>query len=260
MDIGTLGGIVIGSIVLITGVLLGGAPILIYWDLPSVFITLIGSMASLFIAHPLKRVLGMFKLFTITTKIPKDDTERNITVLVEFSERARREGLLALEDNVQELEDEFMRKGIQLVVDGTDPEVIKTILFNELNQVQARHEDGIKIYEDWGKFCPAFGMIGTLIGLIAMLANLQDKSAIGSGMAVALITTLYGAIAANFIIIPLATKLGVRHKSETALKEIIIEGILSIQAGDNPRILQEKLLAFLPPVQREALRNATGKD
>ncbi|MFQ3621645.1 MAG: MotA/TolQ/ExbB proton channel family protein, partial [Spirochaetales bacterium] len=180
--------------------------------------------------------------------------------VVEFSERARREGLLALEDNLQELDDEFMRKGIQLVVDGTDPEIIKSILYNELNQIQERHATAIKVFEDWGKLAPAFGMIGTLIGLVAMLAKLEDKSSIGSGMAVALITTLYGAILANLILIPIGTKLVDRDKTETLTKEIIIEGILSIQSGDNPRILLEKLIAFLPPAQRESLKQESGKE
>jgi chemotaxis protein MotA len=260
MDIGTLGGLIAGTAILFASIVIGGAPILIYWDLPSVFITVIGSFTALMIAHPLKRVLSIVKFFMITVKIPKDDTERMIRVLVEFSERARREGLLALEDNLQELDDEFMRKGIQLVVDGTDPEIIKNILYNELNQIEARHEGAIKVYEDWGKFGPAFGMIGTLVGLVAMLANLQDKSAIGSGMAVALITTLYGAVLANLVLIPIATKMGVRHKTESTTKEIVIEGILSIQSGDNPRILLEKLVAFLPPAQREVLRQESSKD
>jgi chemotaxis protein MotA len=260
MDIGTIGGIIGGFVLILLGILVGGVSPFLYWDAPSLLITIGGSFCALMVTHPVPRVLSAIKFFTIATRVPKVETERIIRILVEFSERARREGLLALEDNLQELDDEFMRKGIQLVVDGTDPEIIKNILYNELNQIQERHGDGIKLFEDWGKLAPAFGMIGTLIGLVAMLANLEDKSSIGTGMAVALITTLYGAVLANLIIIPVGSKLGDRNKVESLTKEIIIEGILSIQSGDNPRILLEKLIAFLPPVQRESLRQESAKD
>ncbi len=260
MDIGTIGGIIGGVILIIIGIVLGGASPLIYWDAASVMITIGGSFSALLVANPLSRVLSSMKYFSIALKVPKMELERIIRILVEFSERARREGLLALEDNLQELDDEFMRKGVQLVVDGTDPEIIKNILYNELNQIQERHGVAIKVFEDWGKLAPAFGMIGTLIGLVAMLAKLEDKSAIGSGMAVALITTLYGAVLAYLILVPIASKLSDRDKIETLTKEIIIEGILSIQSGDNPRILLEKLIAFLPPIQRESLKQETGKE
>lgn len=260
MDIGTIGGILAGFVLILAGIFTGGASLFIYWDLPSVLITVAGSFAALMVTHPMQRVLSSFKVFGFAIRVPKVEVERLIRILVEFSERARREGLLALEDNLQELDDEFMRKGIQLVVDGTDPEIIKTILYNELNQIQERHADNALVFEDWGKLAPAFGMIGTLIGLVAMLANLEDKSSIGSGMAVALITTLYGAVLANLIIIPVGAKLADRSKVESLTKEIIIEGILSIQSGDNPRILLEKLIAFLPPVERESLRQEASRD
>ena len=260
MDIGTIGGIIAGVILVILGILFGGASPLIYWDAASIMITIGGSFSALLVANPMSRVLSAMKYFSIAVRVPKLELERIIRILVEFSERARREGLLALEDNLQELDDEFMRKGVQLVVDGTDPEIIKNILYNELNQIQERHALGIKVFEDWGKLAPAFGMIGTLIGLVAMLAKLEDKSSIGSGMAVALITTLYGAFLANLVLIPIGIKLTDRDKTETLTKEIIIEGILSIQSGDNPRILLEKLIAFLPPAQRESLKQETGKE
>jgi chemotaxis protein MotA len=186
--------------------------------------------------------------------VPNYEEERIIARLVAFSEKARREGLLALEDDLEEVEDDFLRKGIQLVVDGTDPEIIKSILNTELSKIQERHEAGIKLFDDWGKFAPAWGMTGTLIGLIGMLANIEDQAAIGSGMATALITTLYGVIIANLIMIPIKNKLTDRDVSETLVKEIMIEGILSIQSGDNPRILEEKLLSYMTPARREAVR------
>ena len=158
--------------------------------------------------------------------------------------------------DLETIEDEFMRKGIRLVVDRTDPEIIKNILYNDLEQLQERHGTGIKVFDDWGKIAPAFGMIGTLTGLIAMLANLGgDSAAIGSGMALALITTMYGAIFANLVLIPLRSKLEGLDKEETRAKEIIVEGVLSIQSGDNPRTLGEKLIAFLPPADRTGLQS-----
>ena len=184
--------------------------------------------------------------------------EKIITTLVAFSEKARREGLLALEDDLDEGEDEFMRKGIQLVVDGTDPDIIKNILYTELNQVQARHSSNIKVIDDWSKLAPAFGMIGTLTGLIAMLANMEDSSAIGAGMAQALITTMYGSLMANLVLIPFKNKLVDLDDGETLVKELIIEGILSIQSGDNPRILEEKLIAFWLR-RREAVRQEAAR-
>jgi chemotaxis protein MotA len=184
---------------------------------------------------------------------------RIISMIVTFSEKARREGLLALEDDLDELEDDFLRKGIQLVVDGTDPEIIRNVMETELNNMHSRHQGGIKIFEDWGIFAPAFGMIGTLIGLILMLRNIEDKSSIGQGMSVALITTLYGAVLANLVFIPVANKLTYNNDQEVLIREIMIEGTLSIQSGDNPRIVKEKLVSFLPPEIRAQVEEETGE-
>ncbi len=254
MDLGTIIGLGAGFVVVVFGIIVGGGSINMFISIPSVLITIVGSFSALMVSNPLSRILGIIGYFTHVIKMPNWEEERIISQLVSFSEKARREGLLALEDDLEEVDEEFLRKGIQLVVDGTDPEIIKNILYNELNQLQARHSIGIKIFDDWGKLAPAFGMIGTLIGLITMLSNLEDKSAIGSGMSTALITTLYGAFLANLVFIPVRNKLMDRDNGESLVKEIIIEGILSIQSGDNPRILEEKLLSFLPPARREAVR------
>jgi chemotaxis protein MotA len=220
-----------------------------------------GSFAAMLVSNPLSRMLGVMRYVNLTIRTPDLKEEKIISDLVAFSERARREGLLALEDNLDEVEDEFMRKGIQLVVDGTDPDIIKSILYNDLNQLQERHDTGIKLFDDWGKIAPAFGMIGTLAGLIAMLQALgSDPDAIGSGMSLALITTMYGSIFANLILVPLKNKLEDRNRDETRVKEVVVEGILSIQSGDNPRILLEKLVSFLPPKQREAIRQESVRD
>ncbi len=174
-------------------------------------------------------------------------------MLVNFSEKARREGLLALEDDVDEIDDEFLKKGIQLVVDGTDPELVRNILNAELTALDQRHFEGKDLYEQWGFLTPAFGLIGTLIGLIVMLSRLEDKSSIGAGMSVALLTSLYGAILANLMFLPMAKKLEMSNNEELLMKEIMIEGILSIQSGDNPRIVKDKLASYLAPDLREGL-------
>ncbi len=253
MDLSTIIGIVLGLAMILMSMLGTGGGMGQYINIPSILMVVGGSFAAVMIANPLSRMLGIMKFLNHVLKTPNYEEEKIISSLVSFSEKARREGLLALEDDLEEVEEEFLKKGIQLVVDGTDPEIITAMLYNELNQQQERHGSGIKIFEDWGKFAPAFGMIGTLAGLISMLANLDDPDAIGSGMALALITTMYGAIIANLFLIPIKCKLEDRDKDETLVKEIMIEGILSIQSGDNPRILESKLISFLPPARREAV-------
>ncbi|MCF7913660.1 MAG: motility protein A [Spirochaetaceae bacterium] len=253
MDISTLAGLGLGFTMILMSMVLGGSGLGVYINVPSVLMVIGGSFGALMVGNPLARVLGIVRYFNIVLRVPNYELERTITTLVNFSERARREGLLALEDDVEEVQDDFLKNGIQLVVDGTDPEIIKTVLFNDLDQLTARHETGIKIFDDWGKLAPAFGMIGTLAGLIAMLANLDDPDAIGSGMALALITTMYGSIFANLVLIPIKGKLEDRHKEEQLLREIMIEGILSIQAGDNPNILKYKLVSFLDPNRRREM-------
>lgn len=260
MDLGTILGIVVGASMIVMSIITSGGAITMYVEIPSALMVIGGSFSAMLVANPMSRMLGIMNYVRLVINMPNYEEERIISSLVNFSEKARREGLLALEDDLEEVEDEFMRKGIQLVVDGTDPEIIKDVLYNELNQIQERHETGIKLFEDWGKIAPAFGMIGTLAGLIAMLANIEDQSSIGQGMSLALITTFYGAILANLVLIPIKSKLQDRDKSETLVKEIVIEGILSIQSGDNPRILEQKLTAFLPPPRREAVLAETARE
>ncbi len=258
MDLGTIIGLVAGFALTIMAILSSGGNIADYLNLPSLLMVVGGSFGAILVASPMSRVLGVMRYVNIVLRVPVLEYERTISGLVNFSEKARREGLLALEDDLEEVEDEFMRKGIQLVVDGTDPDIIRSVLYNDLNQLQERHAVGIKLFDDWGKIAPAFGMIGTLAGLIAMLANLEDTSAIGPNMSLALITTMYGALFANLILIPIKSKLEDRDRDEALLREIMIEGILSIQSGDNPRILEEKLLSFLPPVRRDAVRQESA--
>lgn len=261
MDIATLGGLGIGFFVLILGIVFAGGVggLFGFVSISSIFITVGGSFAAIMVSNTLARTLGLMKVAMNAVRVRPMEEGRIISMIVTFSEKARREGLLALEDDLDELEDDFLRKGIQLVVDGTDPEIIRNIMETELSNMQTRHQDGIKIFEDWGAFAPAFGMTGTLIGLILMLSNIEDKSAIGPGMSTALITTLYGVILANLVFIPIANKLTYVNNQEVLTREIMIEGTLSIQSGDNPRIVKEKLISFLPPDVRSQVEEETGE-
>jgi chemotaxis protein MotA len=260
MDFGTIIGIVAGFTLTALSIVFAKGVLISYLDYPSALMTIGGSIAAMIVGHGLPRFLGQMKWIRLTLRIPKWGEERIISRLVAFSEKARREGLLALEDDLEEVEDEFLRKGIQLVVDGTDPEIIKNILYNELNQMQARHEEGINFYGDWSGLAPAFGMIGTLAGLIAMLQNLNDKSSVGAGMSLALVTSLYGALMCYLVFQPFKRKLQDQDGDEARVREIMIEGILSIQSGDNPRILEEKLISFLPPRQRDAVKQEAARE
>jgi chemotaxis protein MotA len=260
MDISTIIGLALGFGLIVLSMALGGSGLGIYVDLNSFLMVIGGSFAAMMISNPLARVLGVSRIMNHVFKIPNYELEKTISTLVNFSERARREGLLALEDDIEDVSDEFLKNGIQMVVDGTDPEIIKAILYSDLEQLENRHSIGIKFFADWGSLAPAFGMIGTLAGLIAMLANLDDPDAIGSGMALALITTMYGSIFANLVLIPFKNKLEDRDQEERLTREIMIEGILSIQAGDNPNILKFKLVSFLDPGKRKTMMEELAGD
>ena len=184
---------------------------------------------------------------------PKD-VKQLIADMVRYAEVARRDGILSLENMTRDMADEFVKSGIQMAVDGTDPELIEQVMTNELDAVAERHQQGKALFDNLGKYAPAFGMIGTLVGLVIMLQNMDDPSAIGPGMAIALLTTLYGALIANMVALPIADKLAVRSEEEALLKRIVIRGVISIQSGDNPRIVEQKLQTFLPFVQRQNAR------
>ncbi len=258
MDIATIIGLVAGVILLGFGIIVGNGSILWYMDLPSVLITIGGSFCSMLVAYPLAKISSMLNIAKITFFPQKYDPSELILTVVSFSEKARREGLLALEDDLGDLDDEFLGKGIQLVVDGNDPELVRKILETDIEQLIARHDEGKNILDNWGTLAPSFGMIGTLIGLIIMLQNLEDRSMVGPGLAVALITTLYGAIMCYLILAPMAIKLDLRTNEEVLTKMIMLEGVLSIQSGENPRIVKDKLVSFLPPSQREAISSEVG--
>jgi chemotaxis protein MotA len=242
------------------GIITGGSGILTFVDIPSVFIVVLGSYFALFTYGSMSNTLGIFGTLNLAFKVQSYNERGLITKLMAMSEKARREGLLALEEELEDLDDEFMKKGMRLVVDGTDAEIIRTLMETELNQIQERHVSKIAMINMWGGLAPGLGMLGTVIGLIGMLKNLEDKSSLGPNMAVALITTLYGSIMANLLLIPMSGKLKSIDGREAVVKEMEIEGVLSIQAGDNPRILAMKLLSYLNPQDRKAVEAEVLKD
>lgn len=249
MDIATLVGLLLGMGCVLFAILLGGS-LLAYIDVPSMLIVIGGGFAATLTSMPLLLFLKMPKVFKKAILNKSVEPQDLIHQLVELAEVARRDGILALESSIDQIDDPFLVRGIQMAVDGSDPEVIESIMETELENLMDRHETGKKLFDGLGRYAPAFGMIGTLIGLVAMLSNMDDPSKIGAGMAAALLTTLYGALLANIICLPLADKLGQRSADEVLLKTMIIQGVMSIQAGDNPRNVESKLMTFVPPAQR----------
>jgi len=250
MDIATIIGLIIGPSLIIWGMISGGGSGKMFLDYPSIAIVVGGALAASLISFPLKEVFKLPNVVKHTLFSKPRDTKGLIKELVHFAEIARRDGILSLENSTRDIKDEFLVSGIQMAVDGTDPELIQQIMESELEAIEDRHGAGKALFDNIGRFAPAFGMIGTLIGLVKMLANMDDPSKIGAGMAIALLTTMYGALLANLVALPLAEKLGKRSAEELLLKSIILRGVMAIQSGDNPRVVEQKLKTFLPIRQR----------
>ena len=256
MDLASLIGVIAGIVLCVFGIVVDTMDFSIiggFINPPSVLITLGGSLASVLTSNTLTEFINGLKCITLAFKTSNANLENAIKQIIDLSNVARKEGLLALEEAAQEIEDPFMKKGILLIVDGTDPELVKGIMETELDCMDSRHEKVIKVWGQWASMGPAWGMIGTLIGLVNMLNDMSDPSVIGPAMAVALLTTLYGSLIANWIATPVADKLKVNNEQEIMLKSIMIEGLLSIQAGENPRVIEEKLKSFLAPSVREGM-------
>ena len=253
MDIATIIGILFGFTVIITAIVAGGG-----WQMfihiPSMAITIGGMLCATLIHFSLPQFLGIFSVIkkTVIAKVPSQS--ELIQKMVNFAAINRRDGALALEQEIPNLDNIFFIKGLQMLVDGRDAEQIRDFMSIEIQYLQDRHLTGKKILEFMGSAAPAFGMIGTLIGLVQMLRNLSSPEAIGGGMAVALLTTFYGALSANLIFIPLAGKLGIYSKAETTAIEMIVEGICAIAQGDNPTIVREKMQAFISQGRREEVK------
>jgi len=253
MDIATIVGVLLGLVVIIGAIAVGAGKEL-FFNLPSLAITIGGMLCATMIHFSLPQFLGIFSIIkkTIVAKIPS--SSELIQKMVNYAAINRRDGALALEQEIHNVSDLFFVKGLQMLVDGQESENIRKLMALEIQYLQERHSTGKKILEFMGAAAPAFGMIGTLIGLVQMLSNLSDPSGIGSGMATALITTFYGAFAANLIFIPLAGKLGIYSKAEATAMEMITEGICAIAQGENPTAVREKMQAFISHSRREEVK------
>ena len=261
MDIATILGLILSFILVIFGITFNESTLgfdfvklVSFINIPSVLITFGGSFMAVYTAsRSNKEFINNIKSFKLALKTLPSNESETITTIIGLSNVARKEGLLALEEAANGIEDTFLKKGILLIVDGTDPELVRSILETELISIEGRHKKTISFWEDLATMGPAWGMIGTLIGLINMLKQMNDPDTIGPSMAVALITTLYGSLLANWICTPIATKLKSHNDTEIMTKEVMVEGLLSIQAGENPRVIEEKLKSFLPPAMRNSM-------
>ena len=256
MDIATLVGVLTAVGLILVSIILGGGSFVAFFDAPSLMVVVGGAIAATLISFPLKNFLSVFGVGMKVLLYKLDSIPALVEEIVSLAETARRDGLLALEGRIEEIENPFIVLGVQMAVDGTRPEVMEDILRTELDAVATRHRDGKGLLDCMGRFAPAFGMIGTLMGLIIMLGDMSDPSKIGQGMAVALLTTLYGAIASNVVFLPFAEKLGFTNKQELLAMEIIVRGIMAIQSGENPRVIEQKLNTFVPPKMRNTEKAA----
>jgi len=251
MDVATIIGLLSGTALLLWAIM-GKSDLQTFSDAGSVAIVLGGSLSAALISFPIHNLLGVARVVRNCFFARPGNPRALISEMVRYAEVARRDGILALENVTAGIKDPFVVSGIQMAVDGTDPDLIEAILMNDLEAVEARHAEGKALFDNIGKFAPAFGMIGTLVGLVIMMQNMNDPSKIGPAMAIALLTTLYGAVLANLVAMPMAEKLGLRSREEVLLKMIVIKGVMAIQSGDNPRIVEQKLKTFLPTTSRAA--------
>ncbi len=250
MDLSTIIGMLVVWGLIVLSILMGSS-LIIFLDPPSLLIVLGGTIAVVFVAFPGGKVFAGLKAVKAAFITSPPDMKGAIALLAELSGRARRDGLLSLEQAADETDDEFLARGLRMMADGQDPTAIESVLYDEINKIDERHKECIAIFEGIGDYAPAMGLIGTLIGLVQMLQSMDDPSAIGPAMAVALLTTFYGALLANLIGLPLANKLKRRNIEELAHKELVAAGMLAILSGENPRFMVERLNATLPPAMRE---------
>lgn len=249
MDLGTVIGIVL-ILALLLGAMAMGVGVGAYIDIPSVLIVVGGSIGALMVSFKPAQMKKFATIFMKAIKPGEEDVSELIKKLVDFATKARKDGILALEGEVNNEENEFLKKGLSMAIDGNEPDTIRELLEIDMEQTSGRHKAHAAIFNQWAGLAGAMGMVGTLIGLVAMLLNMADPSAIGPSMAVALLTTMYGAIIGNVFGTPIYNILSIRDSEESTVKEMIISGIMSIQSGDAPRVLEAKLLAYLAPKDR----------
>ncbi len=250
MDVATLFGIIVAGSLVVSAILIGG-PASWFLNGPSFMIVFGGTMGATLLNYPLSDILGVVGVTknVLIQRIPA--TNSLVQMLVEFAKKARREGILSFESAIDDIEDPFLSNGLQLAVDGMEASSIEEILSTEIQFVEERHRLGAEIFATMGTFAPAVGMLGTIIGLVQMLMQMKDPSQIGAPMAVALLTTFYGTLLANLLFLPISGKLKTRSKQEILEKQMVLEGIVAIQSGDNHRIVEQKLKAFLAPKIRD---------
>jgi len=260
MDLSTIIGFIAGiSIVFLTMVLDGGSPAELFAKIAPIILIFGGSLAATCITSPFKLFLGMPKLIGKACTTKKLEAPEAIETLVKMADKARRDGLLALEEESKKISDPFLKKGIMLVVDGVDPTQVRTILEIEIEQMRERHAANYGIFAAAGGYAPTFGIIGTIMGLISVLKQLDDPNKLAASIASAFLATLWGLLVSNLIYLPLGGKLRSKSEEEALFRTLMMEGILSLQAGENPRIVREKLGAFLPPKAREKQENEKSK-
>lgn len=249
MDIATIFGLVLGLACTVYGIFNGGE-LSSFFDPGSIAVTVGGGLAATMMSFPLSDTIKAFKAVPLAFKSSKFDPFQTIQMLVELSQKARREGLLALESAQDDIKDDYLKKALELVVDGIEAEMVKTSMQFEIDSMVVRHSTVQAYFKTLAAQFPAWGMIGTLMGLVNLLKNMDDPSNIGPAMSLAIITTFYGSVLANFICTPIATKLQGSSAEEIRMREMIMEGILSIQSGENPRLMEHKLKTFLSPDQK----------
>ena len=254
MDLATIIGIG-ATFTLMTWAILLGGPLTIFINVPSIFIVFGGTFGCTLVHYPFKEVSSALSIAKKTFLYQEIQINGLITQLMEFANKARKEGILALQGAIESTGDDFLKKALQMAVDGQEPETLRSMLNTEIEYIQVRHGKGAEIFSSLAAYAPAMGMVGTLIGLVQMLQSMSDPSTIGPAMAVALLTTFYGAIIANVLCLPMAGKLRSRSAAEVLTKTLIIEGMQSILSGENPRIMEQKLHAFIAPKLRESIYN-----
>ncbi len=253
MDLATLIGLILAWGAFLGSILIEGGDLSALLNPSAALLVFGGTLGASMICFPLSTVTSLPGIVKNAFLSKKEDVGHLIKTLVGYAEKARREGLLALEDEVQKMDDPFLKKGIQLAIDGTDPELVREIMETDIQFLGTRHHEGANLFGTMGGFAPTLGVIGTVSGLVHMLANLSDPGSMGPSIAAAFIATLYGVCSANLLFLPLGNKLKAISHEEVLVREIIMEGILAIQAGDNPRIVEEKLKAFLSPKIRKTI-------
>src|SRR3990167_229377 len=262
MDPGVLIGIILGGGLILVSIVFecGVSSIPGFINMPAIMITVGGTLAATIIRFPIPMVIGAIAVVKKSVFVKLGSAEEEITRLIQYCKVSRREGLLGLEKEIEKIKDEFLIKAVRLLVDGSDSDTIRGILGTEIDNIKQRHSAGKGILEFAGLMAPAFGMVGTLIGLVDMLKKLDDPSKIGAGMAVALITTFYGVVIANLVCMPLAGRLDTLSKKELFVKEIVMEGVISIQRGDSPMVVEERLKAFLQAKAANKLATGSKKE